>query len=115
MWTGRYGEYVDKTYNDPDKANRMASTSYELLKLAAQIMKGSDNTPVHSLVPWSKISPFVDSFNRIKTKEGKESVLKILAAFVKAYQKLEEKEVTKEPTIHSGQMHAPSTNKTRVH
>lgn len=61
---------TDKTYNDPEKANRMARDTYNRLRQYLQVTTGQS-------VPdrWDQLREQVDRFNRARTAHQKKKVL----------------------------------------
>jgi len=53
------GNSPDKTYEDPTKANSMASRTYETLQEAGTMIGTA-----YGAVPYSEILPFIQAFNR---------------------------------------------------
>jgi RHS repeat-associated protein len=70
------GHAPDKTYTDPDKADRMAGDTYSRMQnaLTIGIRRGSE-TRYYTAVDWKKIAPMVQAFNRAKTPEEKQKII----------------------------------------
>ena len=66
----RAGKAPDKTYNDPEKANRMARDTYNFLREYLQRITGRP-VPDH----WERIRDQVDRFNRARTASEKKKIL----------------------------------------
>ncbi len=64
------GHAPDKTYNDPEKANRMARDSYNRVRQYLQVTTGQE-------IPdqWDQIRDQVDRFNRARTANDKQRYL----------------------------------------
>jgi RHS repeat-associated protein len=62
----------DKTYNDPEKADRMAQDTFNHLVAANPLLGG------YTHLPWNIVSSFVLRFNRARTPEEKKKILKQL-------------------------------------
>lgn len=60
----------DKTYNDPEKANRMARDTYNRIRQYLQVTTGQA-VPDH----WDQIREQVDKFNRARTAHEKRKIL----------------------------------------
>ena len=60
----------DKTYNDPEKANRMARDTYNAIREWLEAQTGN-HVPDH----WNKIAGQVDRFNRARTAHEKKKAL----------------------------------------
>jgi RHS repeat-associated protein len=71
-WRGHLfsGHEPDKTYNDPQKANRMARDTYNRLREYLQRTTGQA-VPDH----WERIRDQVDRFNRARTAHEKKKIL----------------------------------------
>ena len=76
------GHGPDKTYTDPGKADTMARDTYGAL-LEAGVKIGTGAGPV----PLAQIMPFVQAFNRAKTKKDKDTQLQLLEKTVDQYRK----------------------------
>jgi RHS repeat-associated protein len=64
------GHRPDKTYNDPEKANRMARDTYNHVRQYLQVTTGQP-MPDH----WDQIRGQVDRFNRARTAHEKRKIL----------------------------------------
>jgi RHS repeat-associated protein len=71
----------DKTYNDSDKAGRMAKDSYDRLSMAAERLGVSG-----SKLPWAKIDALVGDFNRARTGAEKNKILGQLRTIISGAQ-----------------------------
>jgi RHS repeat-associated protein len=71
-WRGHLfqGHRPDKTYNDPERANRMARDTYNHLRQYLQVTTGQ-SVPDH----WDQIREHVDRFNRARTAHEKRKTL----------------------------------------
>ncbi len=70
------GHAPDKTYNDPDKADKMASDTFSRMQNALTIgIKRGSETTTYSGLSWNKIAPMVQAFNRAKTPEEKQKII----------------------------------------
>jgi hypothetical protein len=76
------GHAPDKTYTDAGKADSMARDTYGAL-LQAGVKLGTEAGPV----PLAGIMPFVQAFNRAKTKKDKDTQLQNLKQYVDQYRK----------------------------
>ena len=76
------GHGPDKTYTDPGKADTMAGDTYGAL-LQAGVKIGTEA----GAVPLAQIMPFVQAFNRAKTKKDKDAQLQLLKTTVDKYRK----------------------------
>ncbi|HZY30750.1 MAG TPA: RHS repeat-associated core domain-containing protein, partial [Candidatus Methylomirabilis sp.] len=71
-WRGHLfrGHRPDKTYNDPEKASRMARDTYNRIRQYLQVTTGQA-VPDH----WDQIREHVDRFNRARTTHEKKKAL----------------------------------------
>jgi len=60
----------NKTYNDPEKANRMGHDTYNRIRQYLQVTTGQA-VPDH----WDQIREQVDQFNRARTAHEKRKIL----------------------------------------
>lgn len=72
------GHAPDKTYNDPEKADQMAATSYAKLVAAAEIM-GLD---ADDRIPFSAISQLVQEFNDARSLDEKNRIIRQMELIV---------------------------------
>src|SRR6266481_1434272 len=86
------GHAPDKTYNDPDKADKMAQDTYNVLVSAATNL-GVNN----GRVSWQKIDKLVGEFNRAKTKDEKDKILKKIRDVIKEDQENANRNKRKNP------------------
>jgi len=67
-----YGTSVDKTHNNPEKADRMANNTFSILVSAASRLMGGN--PFSSLSA-KEIQPFIRDFNRATKEQDKRRIL----------------------------------------
>ena len=72
-WPPWTGTSVDKTYNDPGKADRMAQDTFSHLTAANPQLSGSDAN--YAPLDWKVVSPYIQRFNRARTPAEKQKVL----------------------------------------
>lgn len=68
------GHAPDKTYNDPEKADRMALDTYTRLTSAAPKLPGATYKPLS----WNVVSPLAQAFDRARSPEEKARILQQL-------------------------------------
>jgi hypothetical protein len=73
----RAGHAPDKTYNDPDKADRMAKATFDLL-VGAKGALGESN----KRLDYKLISPYIRAFNRATAPQAKQEQLQQIERLV---------------------------------
>ena len=81
------GYKPDETWRRPELANKMAEGTYSNLSSARTTLRAPD-----SALPWQQVAPYVDRFNRAKTKKDKDRALADLRKAVSESRKRQEEE-----------------------
>jgi RHS repeat-associated protein len=80
-WPPPTGPNPDKTFNDPEKADRMAEDSYNRLTTAATVLYNNQKISFnYKPLAWKVIKPLVQAFNRARTPEEKQQALNQIKA-----------------------------------
>lgn len=80
-------EEPDKTYNDPDKADRMAANTFAILARSATGVSGQR----YAALGWSVVAPHVRAFNHARTPAAKRRALRQLQETVQIHHIQEER------------------------
>lgn len=84
---------ADKTYNDPNKAFNMEKSSYEYLKAAVSLMESRGKIDGrYRAVPFSALEPYIERFNKARTKKEKRKIIKEMIDFITAQRKKQAEE-----------------------
>ena len=90
-----FGHHPDKTYNDPDKADVMAGSTYSALRQAGLATAAGS-------VPYMEILPFIQAFNRAHSAKDKMEQLNLMLKYAENYRQQHPIEQQRNPSPPSG-------------